>query len=235
MTELSTPKRNQLLANLPKDAYDRISPHLEWVLLTKGEVLYESWSELKYVYFPITCIVSLSCETSNGESLEIAMVSKQGLVGISLFTDNGFIQNRAVVRNAGYAYRLSKFPFCLEFSYHGALLHLLLRYTQVLITQISLTAVCNRHHTIQQQLCRLLLLSLDQLNLNQIRMSQEIIALTLGVSPGSIAAAVKKLQQAELIDYHIGFIRVLNRRGMEKEVCECYQIIKQETDRLLLP
>jgi CRP-like cAMP-binding protein len=218
---------------LPKDVYERVAPHLEKVPMELGKVLYESGGELSYAYFPGNCIVSLLYVMENGSSAEIAVVGNEGLIGIALFMGGGTMPNRAVVQSAGFAYRLRGSLMQQEINRNGSLLRLLLRYTQALITQMAQTAVCNRHHSVDQQLCRWLLLSLDRLDSNKLSMTQELIANMLGVRREGVTEAAGKLQKAGLIEYGRGRIKVLDRPGLEARVCECYQVVKTETDRLL--
>ncbi len=227
------PKQNHLLDALPEAEFARILPLLERVPMSLGEVLYESGGELRYVYFPTDSIVSLLYVMENGASAEIAVVGNEGIIGIALFMGGGSMPNRAVVQSAGYAYRLRGASMLKEFDRYGALLHLLLRYTQALITQMAQTAVCNRHHSVDQQLCRWLLLSLDRLHSNSLTMTQELIANMLGVRREGVTEAAGNLQRAGLIDYRRGHIEVLDRPGLEQRVCECYQVVKTEYDRLL--
>jgi CRP-like cAMP-binding protein len=233
MTDAKNPHQNHLLNALPADVYERLFPHLELVQMPLGNVLYESGGELHYAYFPTTCIVSLLYVLEDGASAEIAVVGNEGIVGVALFMGGGTMPNRAVVQSAGYAYRLRAALMQQEISLNGPLLRLLLRYTQALITQMAQTAVCNRHHSLDQQLCRWLLLSLDRLASNQLVMTQELIANMLGVRREGVTEAAKKLQQAGLIDYTRGRITVLDRPRLEARACECYQVVKTETDRLL--
>jgi CRP-like cAMP-binding protein len=203
-----------------------------------GKVLYESGDELHHAYFPTTCIVSKLYVMENGASAEIAVIGNDGIIGVSLFMGGGTMPNRAVVQSEGYAYRLRAHLLIQQFDRSGgrrsgALHHLLLRYTQALITQMSQTAACNRHHSVDQQLCRWLLLSLDRLATNELIMTQELIANMLGVRREGVTEAAGKLQKAGLIDYHRGHITVLDRPGLEARVCECYQVVKTEFDRLL--
>jgi len=198
-----------------------------------GEVLYESGGELRHAYFPTTCIVSLLYVMENGSSAEIAVVGNEGLVGVALFMGGGTMPNRAVVQSAGHAYRLRGAFIKQEFDRYGVLLRLLLRYTQALITQMAQTAVCNRHHSVDQQLCRWLLMSLDRLSSDELVMTQELIANMLGVRREGVTEAAGKLHRAGLIDYRRGHIKVLDRPGLEARVCECYQVVKTEFDRLL--
>jgi CRP-like cAMP-binding protein len=227
------PHQNHLLGALPAAEYQRLSSHLELVEMPLGKVIYESGGELSYAYFPTTCIVSLLYVMENGTSAEIAVVGNEGLIGIALFMGGGSMPNRAVVQSAGYAYRLRGLVMQQEFERYGPLLRLLLRYTQALITQMAQTAVCNRHHSVDQQLCRWLLLSLDRLPGNELTMTQELIANMLGVRREGVTEAAGKLQKAGLIDYSRGHITVLDRPGLEARVCECYQVVKAEFDRLL--
>ena len=230
---LHSPRQNHLLDALPSAEYERLLPNLEWVTMPLGDVLYESRGEQRHVYFPTTCIVSLLYVMENGASAEIAVVGNEGVIGVALFMGGGTMPNRAVVQSAGHAYRLRGAVMQLEFDRYGPLLHLLLRYTQALITQMAQTAVCNRHHSVDQQLCRWLLLSLDRLSSNELIMTQELIANMLGVRREGVTEAAGKLQQAGLIEYHRGRITVLDRPGLEQRVCECYQVVKTESDRLL--
>ena len=198
-----------------------------------GEVLYESGGQLQYVYFPTTSIVSLLYVMENGASAEIAIVGNEGIVGVSLFMGGETTPSRAVVQSAGQCYRLNATLLLKEFNKGGAVLHLLLRYTQALITQMAQTAVCNRHHSLDQQLCRWLLLSLDRLQSNDLVMTQELIANMLGVRREGVTDAAGKLQHAGLINYSRGHITVIDRPGLEALVCECYAVVKKEFDRLL--
>jgi CRP-like cAMP-binding protein len=229
------PKKNQLLAILPPNEWARWMPHLEWVDMPLGQVLYESGSTLTHVYFPTTAIVSLLYVMENGASAEIAVVGNEGIVGISLFMGGESTPSRAVVQSAGEGFRLNAQATKDEFNRAGPVLHLFLRYTQALITQMSQTAVCNRHHSLDQQLCRWLLLSLDRLKGDELVMTQELIANMLGVRREGVTEAALKLQQAGLIRYARGRITVLDRAGLEKRTCECYAVVKNEYDRLLPP
>jgi len=235
MNDVPSPRHNHLLDALPKDDCQRIFPQLELVPLALGQVLHECGSDIGYAYFPIQGIVSKLYVMENGSSAEIAVVGHEGIVGIALFMGGGTMPHRAVVQSAGYAYRLRGRLLRDEFNRNGALLHLLLRYTQALITQMAQTAVCNRHHSIDQQLCRWLLLSLDRLSGNELIMTQELIANMLGVRREGVTEAARKLQAAGLIEYHRGHIIMLDRPGLERRVCECYQVVKMEFDRLLAP
>jgi CRP-like cAMP-binding protein len=227
------PRINQLLAALPEDIWPRWRSELELAELTLGQVLYEPGGTLSHVYFPTTAIVSLLYVMENGSSAEIAVVGNEGVVGISIFMGGESTPSRAVVQSAGHAYRLKAQLLKDEFSGSVAVLHLLLRYTQALITQMAQTAVCNRHHSLDQQLCRWLLLSLDRLKGPELIMTQELIANMLGVRREGVTEAALKLQQAELIRYARGHITVLNRKGLEERTCECYAVVKKEYDRLL--
>ena len=227
------PRENSLLASLPDPEWRRWQPLLEKVDMPLGEVLYESGATLTHVYFPTTSIVSLLYVMENGASAEIAVVGNEGLVGISLFMGGESTPSRAVVQSGGHGVRLKARLMIEEFNRAGAVLHLLLRYTQALITQMSQTAVCNRHHTVDQQLCRWLLLSLDRLRVNELVMTQELISNMLGVRREGVTESANKLQQAGLISYARGLITVLDRPGLEKRTCECYAVVKREYDRLL--
>ena len=225
--------QNQLLAALPLDQRRRWLPHLEHVEMPLGQVLYEPGSTLSHVYFPTTAIVSLLYVMKNGESAEIAVVGNEGVVGVSLFMGGESTSSRALVQSAGGAFRLTAELMKEEFYQAGPVLHLLLRYTQALITQMVQTAACNRHHSLDQQLCRWLLLSLDRLQGTEMVMTQELIANMLGVPREGATEGALKLQNAGLIDYTRGRIQVLDRAGLEKRTCECYAVVKQEYDRLL--
>ncbi len=226
------PRENQLLAALPAEEWQRWLPQLEWVDLPLGKVLYESGATLSHVYFPTTAIVSLLYVMEDGGSAEIAVVGKEGLVGISLFMGGESTPSRAVVQSAGQGFRLKSEVIKEEFK-HAPVLHLLLRYTQALITQMAQTAVCNRHHTLDQQLCRWLLLSLDRLDGSELVMTQELISNMLGVRREGVTEGALKLQKAGLIRYARGKISVLDRPGIEARCCECYAVVKKEYDRLL--
>ena len=227
------PTENHLLAALPEPERQRWLPQLERVELPLGRVLYESGGTLSHVYFPTTAIVSLLYVMENGASAEIAVVGNEGIVGISLFMGGESTSSRAVVQSAGLGFRLEAQTMKDEFDRAGSVLHLLLRYTQALITQMAQTAVCNRHHSLDQQLCRWLLLSLDRLQGNELLMTQELIANMLGVRREGVTEGALKLQQAGLIRYARGHISVLDRPGLEKRSCECYSVVKREYDRLL--
>ena len=226
------PRTNQLLAALPKAEWRRWKPQLEEVDLSLGQVLYESGAVLDHVYFPITAIVSLLYVMENGASAEIAVAGNEGIVGISLFMGGESTPSRAVVQSAGKGLRMKAAVLKEEFK-QAPVLHLLLRYTQALITQMAQTAVCNRHHSLDQQLCRWLLLSLDRLQGNELVMTQELIANMLGVRREGVTEGALKLQKAGLIRYARGRITMLDRAGIEARSCECYAVVKKEYDRLL--
>jgi CRP-like cAMP-binding protein len=227
------PVQNHLLAALPSAEFDRWSPHLKLVSMPLGEVLYEPGGLLQHAYFPTTSIVSLLYVLENGASAEIAVVGNEGMLGISLFMGGETTPSRAVVQSAGYGYRLPAQLLKQEFSRAGPVLRLLLRYTQALMTQMTQTAVCNRHHSVEQQLSRWLLLSLDRLSSDSLTMTQELIANMLGVRREGVTEAAGHLQRAGLIRYSRGHIEVLDRTGLERTVCECYAVVKLEFDRLL--
>ena len=227
------PRQNHLLAALPEVDYERLLPQLEPVAFPLGWALYESGSEQDYVFFPTDSIVSLLYVMQDGSSAEIAVAGNEGVVGISLFMGGETTPSRAVVQSAGHGYRLRASVLKAEFAHGGELQHMLLRYTQALITQMAQTAVCNRHHTVEQQLCRWLLLSLDRLPTNQLSMTQELIANMLGVRREGVTEAAGKLQAEGLIHYSRGKITVLDRPKLEARVCECYAVVKRESDRLL--
>lgn len=231
--KIKDPRENRLLAVLPEEEYLRIVSHLELVSLPLGEVLYESGGLLDWVYFPTDAIVSLLYVMEDGSSAEIAVVGYEGLIGIALFMGGLTMPNRAVVQSAGQAYRLKGTVLNREFHRSGEFQHLLLRYTLALLTQMGQTAVCNRHHTVDQQLCRWLLLSLDRLPSNELSMTQELIANMLGVRREGVTEAAGKLQKAGLIHYNRGRITVLDRPGLEARVCECYHVVRDEFRRLL--
>ena len=230
---IRSPVQNHLLGQLPKAEQQRWFPKLELVDMPLGEVMYEAGATLAHVYFPTTSIVSLLYVMENGSSGEIAVVGNEGVVGISLFMGGGSTPSRGVVQSAGKGYRLSSQMMKEEFNKAGPVLHLMLRYTQALITQMSQTAVCNRHHSLDQQLCRWLLLSLDRLQGNELVMTQELIANMLGVRREGVTEAALKLQKTGLIQYARGHITVLDRVELEKRSCECYAVVKKEYDRLL--
>ena len=226
------PKENQLLAALPEADFERWLPQLESVEMPLGQVMYESGSAMSHVYFPTTAIVSLLYVMDDGASAEIAVVGYEGIVGISLFMGGDSTPSRAVVQSAGQGFRLKAQTIKEEFK-RAPVLHLLLRYTQSLITQMAQTAVCNRHHSLDQQLCRWLLLSLDRLQGNELVMTQELIANMLGVRREGVTEGALKLQNLGLIRYSRGRITVLDRLGLEQRTCECYRVVKKEYDRLL--
>ncbi len=228
-----SPRQNYLIDALPDSDYARLLPHLELVTMPLGQALYESGGKLQYAYFPTTAIVSLLYVLESGASAEIAVVGNDGILGISLFMGGETTPSRAVVQSAGFGYRMKAKNLKDEFDRAGPVMHLLLRYTQALMTQMTQTAVCNRHHSIEQQLCRWLLLSLDRLSSNQLSMTQELIANMLGVRREGVTDAAGKLQRDGLIEYSRGNIKVLDRPLLEKRVCECYQVVKIEIDRLL--
>ncbi|MBU6995946.1 Crp/Fnr family transcriptional regulator [Ferrovum myxofaciens] len=233
MSSLSDPRQNHLLAALPEEDYAYFSPFLEGVQMPLGEVLFESGMQMRHVYFPVDSIVSLLYVMEDGSSAEIAVVGNEGIVGVSLFMGGETTPSRAVVQSAGNAYRLKGQFLKNEFFRAGPMQHLLLRYTQALLTQTAQTAVCNRHHTLDQQFCRWLLLSLDRLPSNELIMTQELIAAMLGVRREGVTEAAGNVQKAGLIKYSRGHITILDRVGLEKRVCECYAVVKKEFDRLL--
>jgi len=226
------PEQNYLLAALSPDERDRVYPHLRLVSMPLGKVLYESGDALEYVYFPTDSIVSLLYVLESGASAEISVVGNEGLIGIALFMGGGTTPSRAIVQSAGHAYRLAGQRLKDEFHRNGSLQLLLLRYTQALITQMAQTAVCNRHHSVDQQLCRWLLLSLDRLRSNRLVMTQELIANMLGVRREGVTDAAGKLQKLGAIRYSRGQITVLDRPQLEELCCECYSVVKRETDRI---
>ena len=232
MPAFPDPRKNQLLAALPDAEWQRWLPQLEFVEMPLGQVVYESGSTLSHVYCPTTASVSLLYVMESGASAEIAVVGKEGIVGISLFMGGESTPSRGVVQSAGQGFRLKAHVIKEEFK-RAPVLHLLLRYTQALITQMAQTAVCNRHHSLDQQLCRWLLLSLDRLEGNQLVMTQELIANMLGVRREGVTEGALNLQKAGLISYSRGRITVLDRTGLEKRTCECYAVVKNEYDRLL--
>jgi CRP-like cAMP-binding protein len=233
MSMAHTPKQNHLLATLPTEDYERLLPHLELVPLPLGWAIYEAGIHPGHVYFPTTAIVSLLYVLENGSSAEIAITGNDGLVGIALFMGGESTPSRAVVQSDGHGYRLKAATLKSEFKQGGHLQYLALRYTQALITQMSQTAVCNRHHSVEQQLCRWLLLSLDRLTGNELVMTQELIANMLGVRREGVNEAAGKLQQDGVIEYSRGRITVLDRSTLELRVCECYGVVRKETERLL--
>ena len=226
------PEQNHLLAALLPEERERVFPHLRLVSMPLGKVLYESGDALEYVYFPTDSIVSLLYVLESGASAEISVVGHEGLIGIALFMGGGTTPSRAIVQSAGHAYRLAGQKLKDEFHRNGGLQLLLLRYTQALITQMAQTAVCNRHHSVDQQLCRWLLLSLDRLRSNKLVMTQELIANMLGVRREGVTDAAGKLQKIGAISYSRGRITVLDRPRLEQLCCECYSVVKRETDRI---
>jgi CRP-like cAMP-binding protein len=233
MPSAHDPRQNHILAALPADEFARIFPNLELVAMPLGDALYESGIQMRHVYFPTTSIVSLLCVMEDGASAEISVVGNEGVVGVSLFMGGETTPSRAIVQSAGHAYRLKGQLLKDEFYRAGPMQRLLLRYTQALLTQMAQTAVCNRHHSLDQQLCRWLLLSLDRLPSTELIMTQELIANMLGVRREGVTEAAGNLQRAGLIEYHRGHIIVLDRPGLEERVCECYAVVKKEFDRLL--
>jgi CRP-like cAMP-binding protein len=238
MTLPPNPSQNHLLAALPTEELDALTAHLEWVEMPLGKTLYGPGEKLQHVYFPTTAIVSLHYVTESGASAETAGVGNEGVVGVSLFMGGDTTSSSAVVQTAGHAYRLEGQLLKNEFNRvggrrSGALHHLLLRYTQALMTQMAQTAVCNRHHSLEQQLCRWLLLTLDRMPTNELVMTQELVASMLGVRREGITEAAGNLQRAGLISYRRGHISVLDRSGLEAHACECYAVVKKEFDRLL--
>ncbi len=229
----SDPNQNHLLAALHDDAYRRLAPHLELVSMLPGEVLYESGGKQVYVYFPSTAIISLCYVLANGATSEIAGVGNEGLLGISLFMGGNTTPSRALVQTGGFCYRLKAQILQDEFNRGGQVMHLLLRYTQALITQMSQTAVCNRFHSVEQQLCRWLLLNLDRLQTNELKITQELIANTLGVRREGVTQAAGKLLKLGIISYRRGHILVLDREALESKACECYDVVRHEFFRLL--
>jgi CRP-like cAMP-binding protein len=227
------PQQNQILNALPQAERARLFPHLKLVPLPLGKALYESGDMLRHIYFPTNAIVSLLYVLKDGASAEIAVVGNDGAIGVALFMGGETTTNRAVVQSAGSAYQLTGARLKEEFGRHGELLHILLRYTQALITQMAQTAVCNRHHSVDQQLCRWLLLSLDRLSSDKLTMTQELIANMLGVRREGVTEAAGKLQKLGVIRYRRGEIAVLDRPRLEQLCCECYAVVKTESDRLL--
>jgi CRP-like cAMP-binding protein len=234
MTSTShNPRQNHLLGALPHDQWERWRSHLEYVAMPLGQVLYEPGNTLTHVYFPTTAIVSLLYVMNNGESAEIAVVGNEGLLGVSLFMGGNSTSSRAIVQSAGGAYRLAAERMKEEFDRAGPVLHLFLRYTQALMSQMVQTAACNKHHSLDQQLCRWLLLSLDRLQGTEMIMTEKLIAHMLGVDPAVATDGALILQSAGLIEYAGGRIHVLDRDRLEKRSCECYAVVKKEYDRLL--
>ncbi len=233
MPRMPSPLQNHILDALPPAERERLFPHLKLVDLPLGMVLYESGDTLRHIYFPTDSIVSLLYVLANGASAEISIVGNEGAIGVALFMGGETTTNRAIVQSAGSAYRLTGRRLKQEFGRHGNLLHILLRYTQALLTQMAQTAVCNRHHSVDQQLCRWLLLSLDRLSSDKLTMTQELIANMLGVRREGVTEAAGKLQDLGVIRYRRGHITVLDRPRLERLSCECYAVVKKESDRLL--
>lgn len=230
---LNDPNQNHLLAALLDAEFDRLAPHLDPIMMRLGDVLYESGATVHHVYFPTSSIVSLHYVLENGSSSEIAGVGNEGMLGISLFMGGNTTPSRAVVQTAGHGYRLKAALLLEEFNRAGPVMRLLLRYTQALLTQMAQTAICNRHHTVDQQLCRWLLLTLDRLPTTELTMTQELIASMLGVRREGVTVAAGRLQARGMISNRRGHISVLDRDGLEGEVCECYEVVKKEFARLM--
>ena len=228
-----SPSQNHLLAAMPTEEFERLAPHLELVPMLLGDILYEPGGQMQHAYFPTNSIVSLHYVMESGASAESAGVGNEGVVGISLFMGGNTTPSSAVVQTAGHAYRISGRLLKQEFNRGGMVQGLLLRYTQALITQMSQTAACNRHHSVEQQLCRWLLLTLDRMTANELVMTQELVASMLGVRREGITQAAGSLQEAGYIRYRRGHISVLDRKGLETRACECYGVVKKELDRLL--
>jgi CRP-like cAMP-binding protein len=235
MPRVPSPQHNHILEALPPAERERLFPHLKLVEMPLGMVLYESGDTLRHIYFPTDSIVSLLYVLADGASAEISVVGNDGAIGVALFMGGETTTNRAIVQSAGFAYRLTGKRLKQEFDRHGEMLHILLRYTQALLTQMAQTAVCNRHHSVDQQLCRWLLLSLDRLSSNQLTMTQELMANMLGVRREGVTEAAGKLQRLGVITYSRGQIAVLDRPRLEQLSCECYRVVKKETDRLMPP
>lgn len=233
MTEKKHTSKNHLLAALPAEEFNRLEPHLELVSLALGKVIYESGNKMTHVYFPTTAIISMLYIMENGATAEIGIAGNNGLIGSALFMGSESTSSRAVVQSTGDAIRIKAKPLQTEFDRGGLFQKLLLRYTQTLITQISQTAVCNRLHSVDQQLCRWLLINHDQLETDKLIMTQELIANMLGVRREGVTIAAGKLQEKGLIKYVRGTITMLDRKGLEKAACECYQIVMDEYERLL--
>jgi CRP-like cAMP-binding protein len=230
---LNDPNQNHLLAALLDADFDRLAPHLDPIMMRLGDVLYESGAAVHHVYFPTSSIASLHYVLENGSSSEIAGVGNEGMLGISLFMGGNTTPSRAVVQTAGHGYRLKAQVLLDEFNRAGPVMRLLLRYTQALLTQMAQTAICNRHHTVDQQLCRWLLLTLDRLPTTELTMTQELIASMLGVRREGVTVAAGRLQARGMISNRRGHISVLDRAGLEGEVCECYEVVKKEFARLM--
>jgi CRP-like cAMP-binding protein len=233
MFHMPEPQQNHLLAALSADVRGRIFPHLELVSLSLAEAVYEAGDAMRHIYFPTDSIVSLLYVMADGEAAEISIVGNEGLVGVAMYLGGESTSSRAVVQSAGSAYRLPRAVLKTEFNRHGELLILMLRYTQCLVTQMAQTAACNRHHSVDQQLCRWLLLSLDRLPGNTLTMTQELIANMLGVRREGVTEAARKLQKLGVIEYARGRITVIDRARLEELSCECYAVVKKETNRLM--
>jgi len=233
MSDLHNPRQNHLLASLPADIFEQILPHLELAPMLLGQVLYESSGQLHHVYFPTTTILSLHYIMESGASAEIAGVGNEGVLGVSLFMGGNTTPSRASVQAGGFSYRLKRQVMMEQFNRAGPLMRLMLRYTQALMTHMSQTAVCNRHHSVEQQLCRWLLLNLDRLPSNELTITQELIAGMLGVRREGITETARNLQRAGLISYRRGHITVVDRKRLESHACECYGVVKKEFHRLL--
>lgn len=233
MSEKSLQDQNWLFHSMPAQEWARLLPHIEPVEMPLGKVLSESGFKMTHLYFPTTAIISLLYELENGSSAEIAVVGNEGCAGVAIFMGGFSTLSKAVVQSAGHGYRIKASVVMEEFNKAGPVMHLFLRYTQALITQMTQTAVCNRHHTLDQQFCRWLLLSLDRLNNNELVMTQELIANMLGVRREGVTEAALKVQKAGLIKYARGHISILDRLGLEQRTCECYQVVKTEYERLL--
>jgi CRP-like cAMP-binding protein len=225
--------QNHLLNALPIELYESLYPQLELVPMQCGDVIYESGGVLRFAYFPTNCMASLLYIMEDGATSEVAVVGNEGMIGVALLMGGDTMPNRAVIQTAGYAYRLKKQVLEQEINRNGTLFHILLLYTQALITQMAQTSACNRHHSLDQQLCRLLLQRIDRLDSDELTMTQELISNILGVRREGVTEAAGKLQQAGLIKYRRGHITVINRQGLEARVCECYQVVKTEFGRLL--
>jgi CRP-like cAMP-binding protein len=233
MSSIHSPNQNHLLAALPTAEFERLAPHLELVPMPLGEILYEPGGQMQHAYFPTTAIVSLHYVTESGASAETAGVGNEGVVGISLFMGGNTTPSSAVVQTAGHGYRLERRLLELEFNRNGLMQRLLLRYTQALVTQMMQTAACNRHHSVEQQLCRWLLSTLDRVSSGELVITQQLVASMLGVRREGITEAAGNLQQSGFIRYRRGHIAVLDRSGLESRVCECYAVVKKELSRLL--
>jgi CRP-like cAMP-binding protein len=230
---VGNPRQNKLLAALPVIEWQRLYRALGPIFMPLGHVVYESNAQREHVYFPTTSIISFSCVLADGGSAELAVVGNDGLVGIAVFMGGGTMPSRAVVQSEGWAYRLTRQSLQAEFMQGGATQHLLLRYAQTLVTQISQTAVCNRHHSIEQRICRRLLLSLDRVTTEEVTLTHDVLANLLGVWRDGVTKATRELERSGVIHYHRGHITVINRAGLEARCCECYGVVKRESDRLL--